>query len=230
MFQLEIAIENWKQQLLQHQTMTAADIEELQIHLLEEMDALTATGLNQEEAFLIASRRIGNPNDISCEFAKINHGVIWKNRFFWMIIGILILQIFSSCAVFLARGGALIGCQLIGWNPLNAGIISAAIQITVLLCLFTAFYIAAVPLSMFRKIPKKTLIGAIIAVTALNFFLSHAAGMGYNLLIARFFSVEQLGQFSRGCSYSAMGLSVLWPVVWLVLLLWLLPGKTQSAS
>lgn len=229
MFQLEIAIENWKQQLLQHQTMTAADMEELQIHLLEEMDALTATGLNQEEAFLIASRRIGNPNDISCEFAKINHVVIWKNRFFWMIIGILILQMFSSCAVFLARGGALIGCQLIGWNPLNAGVISAAIQITVLLCLFIAFYIAVVPLSLLRKIPKKTLIGIIIAATALNFFLSHAAGIGYNVLIARFYSVEQLGQFSLGCSYSAMGLSVLWPVVWLVLLLWLLPGKKRIA-
>jgi len=229
MSRLEDDVENWKQQLLQHQTMTASDIDELQIHLLEEMDNLIVTGLNQEEAFLIASRRIGNPKDISCEFAKINNVVIWKNRFFWMIIGILILQIFSSCANFLARGGALIGCQLVGWNPLNTGIISAVIQITVILCLFIAFYIAVVQMSMFRKIPKKSLIGIIIAVTALNFLLNHAAGIGFNVLIAKLYSAEQLGQFALGCSYSAMGLSVLWPVVWLLLLLWLLPGKNKPA-
>ncbi len=229
MFRLEDAIENWKLQLNQHQTMTISDIEELQIHLLEEIDILMVAGLNQEEAFVIASRRIGSPGELACEFAKINTVAIWKNRFFWMIIGVLMLQIVSACGNFLARGGALIGCQLIGWNPLNAGVISAVIQITVLTCLFIAFYIAVVPLSLLRKIPKKTLIGIIIAATALNFFLSHAAGMGFNILIARFYSVEQLGQFSLGCSYSAMGLSVLWPVVWLVLLLWLLPGKKRPA-
>ncbi|MEN6306446.1 MAG: permease prefix domain 1-containing protein [Anaerohalosphaeraceae bacterium] len=229
MFRLEDAIENWKLQLNQHQTMTPSDIEELQIHLLEEIDTLMAAGLNQEEAFIVASRRIGSPGEISCEFAKINTAAIWKNRFFWMIIGILMLQIFSACGNFLGRGGALIGCQLVGWNALNTGIISAVIQIAVLLCLLVGFYIAAVHFSIFRKIPKKTLIGIIIAVSALSFLINHLAGIGFNVMIGRFYSAEQLGQFSLGCNYSAMGLSVLWPVVWLLLLLWLLPGKTRSA-
>lgn len=230
MFRLEDAIENWKLQLNQHQTMTTSDIEELQIHLLEEIDILMAAGLNQEEAFVIASRRIGSPGELACEFAKINTIAIWKNRFFWMIIGVLMLQIVSACGNFLARGGALIGCQLVGWNALNTGIISAVIQIAVLLCLLVGFYIAAVHFSLFRKIPKKTLIGIIIAVSILSFLMKHLAEIGFNVLIVQFYSVDQLHQFSLGCNYAAMGLSVLWPVVWLVLLLWLLPGKTQSAS
>lgn len=229
MFRLEDAIENWKLQLNQHQTMSASDIEELHIHLREEIDILMAAGLSQEEAYVIASRRIGSPGELACEFAKINTVAIWKNRFFWMIIGILILQIFSACGNFLARGGALIGCQLVGWNALNTGIISAVIQIAVLLCLLVGFYIAAVHFSIFQKIPKKTLIGIIIAVSALSFLMNHLAGIGFNILIARFYSAEQLGQFSLGCNYAAMGLSVLWPVVWLVLLLWFLPGKARSA-
>lgn len=228
MFSINEAIEGWKQELAGRQTMTASDIEELEAHLQDEMDSLSIAGLSEEESFLIASRRIGNPESICQEFAKINAAVIWRNRFFWMIMGIVLMQFFSTFANFFARGGALIGCQLIGWNSLTVGVIAAGIQIATMLWLCLGLYFATVKLSVFQRLRQQTRTLIIIAVIALNVLLGLGGGIGYNLLLVRMFGAEKLGQFAIGYNYTAFGLSILWPIVWLTLLIWLMPKKTPA--
>lgn len=229
MFCVEEAIKSWKLELAERQTMTASDIEELEAHLRDEMDSLSVAGLSEEESFFIASRRIGSPDGLSREYAKINTEVIWRNRFFWMIMGIVLMQFFSTCANFFARGGALIGCQLIGWSSLTVGVIAAAIQIATMLWLCLGLYFAAVKLSVFQRLRQKTRIRIIIVVIGLNVLLGLGAGIGYNLLLVRMFGAEKLGQLYLGYNYSTYGLAILWPIVWLTLLIWLMPKKTSAA-
>lgn len=228
MFRIEDAIENWKNSLLEKQTLTTSDIEELESHLQDEFDSLKFWGLNEEESFLIAARRIGDTTSVAVEYAKINTTAIWKTRFFWMIFGIVAVQFFSAIAIFFARGGALLGCHLAGWSELNSGVIFGFLQITFLLFFLFVFYFAAVNLSAFRKIRKWTLISTIVSVITLTVLIGKINEVGFNLLIIKLWSPEQLKHFTMGCSFSGLGLSFLWPIMWFILLLWLMPRKTQS--
>lgn len=58
-----------------------SDIDELEDHLREEIASLMQNSLSEEEAFLIAVRRIGNPPSLSNEFRKINTHDLWKKLF-----------------------------------------------------------------------------------------------------------------------------------------------------
>ncbi|NLW83023.1 MAG: hypothetical protein GXY41_01250 [Phycisphaerae bacterium] len=231
MFSINEAIEGWKQELAGRQTMIASDIEELEAHLQDEMDSLSIAGLSEEESFVIASRRIGNPDSICQEFAKINATVIWRNRFFWMIMGIVLIQIISKFASFFAFIGTIIGCQLIGWNPLIVGVISAGIQFAIMLWLCLGLYFAAVKLSVFQRLRQKTQIRIIIVVIGLNVLLGVLLNLGvrfwYTALLVRL-GAEKVGQIAIGDTYKAFGLSILWPIVWLTLLIWLMPKKTPA--
>lgn len=51
--------------------MSPDDLAELESHLRESTGQLQAHGLNEEEAFLIAVRRLGNERELAREFAKV---------------------------------------------------------------------------------------------------------------------------------------------------------------
>ena len=228
MFTIEQAVENWKNDLRQKQTLIESDIEELESHLQEEMERLTPLGLSEEESFLIAARRIGDTTQMAAEFAKVNAAAIWKTRFFWMIVGILLLKLFTSCSNFLSYGVALLGHQFTGLSWLIIGILSAVLQTIVLLIFFYVFYVAAIKTALFRQIPRHKVIGTMITLVLLSYLLSTLSTICYRLLFAGLYGAEQLGQFYLGSSYSYWGLAVLWPALWLALLLWLMPRKTQT--
>ena len=70
MFDLENAIKNWKRQLRSSPAFEDGDIAELESHLRNEIDRLTAEGLSEEEAFQKASKEIGEPESIGDELYK----------------------------------------------------------------------------------------------------------------------------------------------------------------
>ena len=59
-FDLERAVESWRQQLSASEGISAGGLDELETHLHDSMEALGAKGLNPEESFLIARRRLGS--------------------------------------------------------------------------------------------------------------------------------------------------------------------------
>ena len=114
MFDLNQAIDNWKQQFRCHEACNKSDIDELESHLWDEIDILMTRGLSAGEAFHIASVRLGNPDRISCEYSKINIGAIWIRRLFWMVIGAVgwfmirnMAGIFSAAGMVAAYGAGL---------------------------------------------------------------------------------------------------------------------------
>ena len=71
-FNLADAVENWKKSLSDNYSMTSDNIEELESHLLDEIDDLKSKGLNEEEAFSIAIKQIGTKDFLVSEFGKVN--------------------------------------------------------------------------------------------------------------------------------------------------------------
>ena len=58
--------------------LSIRDVDELESHLRDRVDALTAAGLADDEAFLIAVKRLGSVDELSREYAAEHSGRLWK--------------------------------------------------------------------------------------------------------------------------------------------------------
>jgi hypothetical protein len=70
MFNLNEAVEKWRRDCADQQTFTGGDLEELEGHLREETDHLILAGLSEEEAFLVAVRRLGDTQSLGWSSAR----------------------------------------------------------------------------------------------------------------------------------------------------------------
>lgn len=75
---LETQIGAWRTAILRGRAIDAADADELEGHLREQISDLEAAGLSGEEAFLIAVRRLGQVDQITAEFAREHGDRLWK--------------------------------------------------------------------------------------------------------------------------------------------------------
>src|SRR4030095_8284910 len=64
--------------LRRRQAVHGPDVEELEGHLRDQLAALTEAGLNGDEAFLVAVKRMGNLDALSREFARAHSERLWK--------------------------------------------------------------------------------------------------------------------------------------------------------
>ncbi len=87
-FILNNAIQSWRDGLGRSPNLREENLAELEGHLRDSVAALQGQGLSEEEAFLLAARRLGHPAGLESEFAKINRREVWVNRLLWMLIGI----------------------------------------------------------------------------------------------------------------------------------------------
>lgn len=74
----ESRIDAWRAAILRGHTVDDADADELEGHLREQISELEAAGLSDEEAFLIAVRRLGQVDQITAEFAREHGDRLWK--------------------------------------------------------------------------------------------------------------------------------------------------------
>ena len=72
MFDLEKAVLDWRHELSRHEAIGIELLDELESHLLEEIDGLRAGGCNDEEAFRRAVRTLGPGAAVHDEVAKID--------------------------------------------------------------------------------------------------------------------------------------------------------------
>jgi hypothetical protein len=75
---IEDRIGQWRAFVARGPGVVATDVEELEGHLREQLDDLTTAGLNTDEAFLIAVRRMGDLDALSEEFAREHSERLWK--------------------------------------------------------------------------------------------------------------------------------------------------------
>ena len=70
-FDLEDAIRKWRDSLIQSSRLRAEELEELELHLRDSLSALQKRGLSEEEAWIIAQKRLGQREVLKNEFAKV---------------------------------------------------------------------------------------------------------------------------------------------------------------
>ncbi len=75
---LEERIGQWREYLRRRQAIHAVDIAELEDHLREQVASLIDAGLDADEAFLVAVKRIGALDALSREFAHEYSERLWK--------------------------------------------------------------------------------------------------------------------------------------------------------
>ena len=82
-------IENWLRNLKSEPALTEADSEEMKSHLVDLMKELKEIGLDDEEAFWVATKRIGTISDWGDEFLKQNTHIVQIRRSVIVLAGVL---------------------------------------------------------------------------------------------------------------------------------------------
>ena len=74
----EARIAQWRAALARSAAVTEQDADELEEHLRDRMDDLERSGLDVDEAFLIAVKRLGATDAVTAEFAREHGDRLWK--------------------------------------------------------------------------------------------------------------------------------------------------------
>src|SRR5699024_7056517 len=76
--ELEAQIDRWRGYVHRRQVISSADVDELEDHLRGQVTDLRATGPDDDEAFLVAIKRLGNLDAVSREYAREHSDRLWK--------------------------------------------------------------------------------------------------------------------------------------------------------
>lgn len=90
MFNLEKSIAEWRKQMLAAGIKTPVPLDELEIHLREEIEREVKSGLNEQNAFEISVQRIGKPQTLKSEFKKIERKFMKTMKIVGGIVGVMI--------------------------------------------------------------------------------------------------------------------------------------------
>ncbi len=134
-FDLNRAIQQWRENLAQSPAFRSENLNELESHLRDSIATWQTRGLCAEEAFMIAANRIGKGGALELEFGKVNGTAVWIDRLFWMLIGYQVWS-FVSGAIGLVTGNALLlGLHGVGYDFKSHGH-------AILVALFTLVHLA----------------------------------------------------------------------------------------
>lgn len=81
MFELEAEALKWRNHLASTRTLSYSDLEELESRLRDSIKGLEEQGIGQEEAFLLAAKRLGDVPHIKERFAKVPLEDMWRPLF-----------------------------------------------------------------------------------------------------------------------------------------------------
>lgn len=140
MSDVEQRIANWRAELARSRTASAADIEELEGHLREEMGRLQTTGLSETEAFLVARYRLGDTGALATEFRKVNGDWRSLERLSWMASGAFVYLLAGYVASGVSHGGILAATYL-GMRGYSLGVVGVALEAVTIVGLFALMWV-----------------------------------------------------------------------------------------
>jgi len=123
---LELQISEWKIYLSDYYRIQALQLEQLELQLRAQISLLQDSGLNTEEAFLVAAKRIENLDDLSREFKQEQlewlsrkFGINFSSKRIWGRSSpkeILIMSVLALCAGLSIKVPELFGVHLVTDN------------------------------------------------------------------------------------------------------------------
>jgi hypothetical protein len=232
-FDLPQRLAAWRQALTQSAAFTPEAAEELEAHLRDSIDRLRTAGLTDEEAFLVAVRRLGNADDIETEFAKVNPWPVAAWRGFWMLAGLL-AWLAASCVSGILGSAAMWGAQQLPWDidGYRLGGLGALVSLAAFAgSLFVVWRFVRMPGAMPATgrewlLTRRWQIGIAVVLTLIGLTV---ARQGMTALLVRSMPPPKLGLVATVQSGFGALAGLAWPAV-LVVLLGLLYRHRQRAS
>jgi hypothetical protein len=115
MFDRDAAIEAWRARLAKTGRFFEADLDELEEHVRDHLDALAEVGLEGQAAFDIALESIGEDALLAGEFEKVNRALVWRGPLSWIATGVLAMLV--GAPLLRTSVGALMRiCERLGWG------------------------------------------------------------------------------------------------------------------
>jgi hypothetical protein len=95
-YDLNAAVESWRAELAAQPNLTAEVRRELETHLRDAIAGFQQRGLNNEESFWLACKRVGQPPQLGEEFVKADPAAFWRERVFWMAFAYVLFDLWKS--------------------------------------------------------------------------------------------------------------------------------------
>lgn len=169
-FRLEDQISSWKSKL--YESMGSEEVEELESHLYDSIDELKVKGLDEDEAFYIAQKRLGTFKNLSEEYAKVKPSIQFLRRLKPLVTGMLLYMVFASFNNQIIESTVLLSSWF-GVDRSEVWFVSVTTSVVLGLAYILSFYLGyktkANRLKNIFKIP--TLIVLFVALKGLNVWL-----------------------------------------------------------
>jgi len=233
MFDLNSAISSWRMNLSEKQTCAKSDIDEMETHLREEIDSLTASKLSQQEAFLVAAHRLGDPDSLAAEFAKVNTSILWRNRLFWMVAGLLSYFV-AKYITGIASNGFVILAWFAGVRGHSLGAFDVISRVVFFLVVIFVFYQIIrrrdTQGELFCKVANKPwgkflLFAGVVVIIAVTL----AARILVPATVARM-GVQEYSEMAIFRAFTELVWLITMPLILLVVVLRLRPSKLRKAG
>lgn len=102
-FNLSKEIQNYLEKANQKQSITNSDAQEIKAHFYDSCNNLTRGGLSEEEAFIIAKKRIGNEETLATEYSKVNPSIVTNRIWAYLILGFSFFQFLPQLYIILLK-------------------------------------------------------------------------------------------------------------------------------
>lgn len=208
MFQLEKSLMDWKKKLSASNSLTSSDIEELESHLLDEIDSLKKKTLTEEEAFYVACSRIGSVDLLTSEYSIVNSNFLWIKKFLWLLSGYLIISFSEKLITTLSIFITTTFFKRIELHAHELTYISFAVNLLLSIVILCILFLPRIRgIAYFQSkfnyllVYKKWL----LVVVFIIFIFMNTIGFSFiNLPIMRNVGISQYGYISVGREYSGL--------------------------
>jgi hypothetical protein len=227
MFDLNEAIANWRRRLQSSPDVPPGDAEELEDHLRAGIADLRGRGLDEEEAFLISARRLGDPEALAGELATPDTRQRRRVRLRWLVVGALaVLLLFATDLIATFAASGLAALRVPG---MALGVVAGMLRLVILLigaALIWRLLTDDAAASRIRNLGVWSLgtFAAVLVTLGLTFGALLALG-GSHFMLARFVAVPQIPLIAF---YFRFGILLLLPVLLLLLLISLARPRSRA--
>jgi hypothetical protein len=217
-FDLNAAIENWRNELAAQPNLAPGARRELETHLRDAIAGFQQRGLNDEESFWLAGRRIGRPRQLDEEFLKADAAKVWRERVFWMAAGSLFVNFWIKLVGYI---------PMHNWqnHPLFAYIYFLIYYLPlVLFAILLAKFGANKIFSFFTRGFPSRLWFAVFSMSVVIFICITQTFIEYEQLVPSYSSGVNLMDFICLRLFS----DLIWPLALVALLVWLMPMPNRK--
>jgi hypothetical protein len=237
-YDLNAAIENWRNELAAQPNLASDARRELETHLRDAIAGFQQRGLNDEESFWLACKRVGQPQQIGKEFVKVDPAKVWRERIFWMatgIWGICLLAFFAMPMELFWIAFILSSSNGVQYFATHLSLICAA-HILVSAAFFACGYKLQTLLSWCFQSRLRLITLFVFSTVVTCFQMGYAARLGLFGLttdLAAYHQVWEYTWYDSICNWISMAWYIFGEVKFLIiglliLLVWLMPPQNQK--